>query len=101
MSYDNGGSYMFPELKRLIEQMCKDRGIDREIIVRALEDAMLTAAETGSMSGWRPITTRSAGSGLPVQDGDRKVLFDLISLRRGPRTSTGAEPRTTSASRSA
>jgi transcription termination/antitermination protein NusA len=35
---------MFPELKRLIEQMGKDRGIDREVIVNALEDAMLTAA---------------------------------------------------------
>ena len=35
---------MFPELKRLIEQMGKDRGIDREIIVKALEAAMLTAA---------------------------------------------------------
>ena len=35
---------MFPELRRLIEQMGKDRGIDREIIVKALEDAMLTAA---------------------------------------------------------
>ena len=35
---------MFPELKRLIEQMGKDRGIDLEIIVKALEDAMLTAA---------------------------------------------------------
>ena len=35
---------MFPELKRLIEQMGKDRGIDREIIVKALEDAMITAA---------------------------------------------------------
>ena len=29
---------MFPELKRLIEQMGKDRGIDRDIIVKALED---------------------------------------------------------------
>ena len=35
---------MFPELKRLIEQMGKDRGIDKEIIINALEDAMLTAA---------------------------------------------------------
>ncbi|MBU1966179.1 MAG: transcription termination factor NusA [Proteobacteria bacterium] len=35
---------MFPELKRLIEQMGKDRGIDRDIIVNALEDAMLMAA---------------------------------------------------------
>jgi N utilization substance protein A len=35
---------MFPELKRLIEQMGKDRGIDKEIIIGALEDAMLTAA---------------------------------------------------------
>ena len=35
---------MFQELKRLIEQMGKDRGIDREIIVNALEDAMLMAA---------------------------------------------------------
>ncbi|OHE22903.1 MAG: transcription termination/antitermination protein NusA [Syntrophobacterales bacterium RBG_19FT_COMBO_59_10] len=35
---------MFPELKRLIEQMGKDRGIDREVIIKALEDAMLTAA---------------------------------------------------------
>jgi N utilization substance protein A len=35
---------MFPELKRLIEQMCKDRGIDKSVIVEALETAMLTAA---------------------------------------------------------
>ena len=35
---------MLPELKRLIEQMGKDRGIDKEIITEALEAAMLTAA---------------------------------------------------------
>ena len=35
---------MFQELKRLIEQMGKDRGIDKAIIVEALEAAMLTAA---------------------------------------------------------
>ncbi|MHB8827975.1 MAG: transcription termination factor NusA [Syntrophales bacterium] len=35
---------MFAELKRLIEQMGKDRGIDKEVIIKALEDAMLMAA---------------------------------------------------------
>ncbi|HVO68061.1 MAG TPA: transcription termination factor NusA [Syntrophales bacterium] len=35
---------MLPELKRLIEQMGKDRGIDKGVIVEALESAMLTAA---------------------------------------------------------
>jgi N utilization substance protein A len=35
---------MLPELKRLIEQMGKDRGINKEIITQALEAAMLTAA---------------------------------------------------------
>jgi N utilization substance protein A len=35
---------MFPELKRLIEQMCKDRGIEKNVIVEALTAAMLTAA---------------------------------------------------------
>ena len=35
---------MFPELKRLIEQMGKDRGIDKSIIIDALEAAMLNAA---------------------------------------------------------
>ncbi len=35
---------MFAELKRLIEQTGKDRGIAREVIVNALEDAMLMAA---------------------------------------------------------
>ena len=35
---------MFPELKRLIEQMGKDRGIDKNVIIEALETAMLTAA---------------------------------------------------------
>ena len=35
---------MLPELKRLIEQMGKDRGIDKHIITEALEAAMLTAA---------------------------------------------------------
>jgi transcription termination/antitermination protein NusA len=35
---------MLPELKRLIEQMGKDRGIEKETITEALEAAMLTAA---------------------------------------------------------
>jgi N utilization substance protein A len=35
---------MFPELKRLIEQMGKDRGIGKSVIIEALETAMLTAA---------------------------------------------------------
>jgi N utilization substance protein A len=35
---------MLPELKRLIEQMGKDRSIEKEIITEALEAAMLTAA---------------------------------------------------------
>ena len=35
---------MFQELKRLIEQMGKDRGIDKLIITEALEAAMMTAA---------------------------------------------------------
>ncbi|MDO8785672.1 MAG: transcription termination factor NusA [Syntrophales bacterium] len=35
---------MVPELKRLIEQMGKDRGIDKAVIIDALETAMLTAA---------------------------------------------------------
>jgi len=36
---------MLPELKRLIEQMGKDRGIDKQTITEALEAAMLTAAK--------------------------------------------------------
>ncbi len=35
---------MFSELKRLVEQMSKDRGIEKEIIIEALEAAMLNAA---------------------------------------------------------
>ncbi|MFA4916516.1 MAG: transcription termination factor NusA [Syntrophales bacterium] len=35
---------MLSELKRLIEQMGKDRGIDKSVIIDALETAMLTAA---------------------------------------------------------
>ena len=35
---------MSPDLKRLIEQMGKEKGIDREIIIDALETAVLTAA---------------------------------------------------------
>jgi len=35
---------MLPELKRLIEQMGKDKGIEKVIIIEALESAMLTAA---------------------------------------------------------
>ncbi|TFG37032.1 MAG: S1 RNA-binding domain-containing protein, partial [Syntrophobacterales bacterium] len=33
-----------PDLKRLIDQMSKEKGIDRQIIVEALETAVLTAA---------------------------------------------------------
>jgi N utilization substance protein A len=35
---------MLPDLKRLIDQMSKEKGIDRQIIVEALETAVLTAA---------------------------------------------------------
>ncbi len=35
---------MLPDLKRLIEQLGKDKGIEKEIIVEALETAVLTAA---------------------------------------------------------
>lgn len=36
---------MLPELKRLIEQMGKEKGIDKQIIIEALESAMMTAAK--------------------------------------------------------
>jgi len=36
---------MLPELKRLIEQMGKDKGIDKNIIIKALESAMITASK--------------------------------------------------------
>ena len=35
---------MLPDLKRLIEQLGKDKGIEKEIIIEALETAVLTAA---------------------------------------------------------
>src|SRR5262245_44832190 len=35
---------MQPDLNRVIEQVSKEKGIDRSIIVKALEDAMLSAA---------------------------------------------------------
>ena len=35
---------MSPELKHLIDQMCRDKGIDKEVIIEVLETAMLTAA---------------------------------------------------------
>jgi N utilization substance protein A len=36
---------MQPDLNRVIEQVCKEKGIDRQIIVKALEEAMLSAAK--------------------------------------------------------
>ncbi|MBN2284506.1 MAG: transcription termination/antitermination protein NusA [Deltaproteobacteria bacterium] len=36
---------MLPDLKRLIEQVGKEKGIDKEIIIHALETAVLTAAK--------------------------------------------------------
>ncbi len=36
---------MLPDLKRLIEQMSKEKGLEKEIIVDALETAVLTAAK--------------------------------------------------------
>ncbi|MFN8545870.1 MAG: transcription termination factor NusA [Candidatus Binatia bacterium] len=36
---------MLPDLNRVIEQVCKEKGIDRQIIVEALEQAMLSAAK--------------------------------------------------------
>ena len=36
---------MQPDLNRVIEQVSKEKGIDRQIIVRALEEAMLSAAK--------------------------------------------------------
>jgi len=36
---------MLPDLNRVIEQVSKEKGIDRQIIVAAVEDAMLSAAK--------------------------------------------------------
>ena len=36
---------MLPDLNRVIEQVSKEKGIDRQIIVEALKDAMLSAAK--------------------------------------------------------
>ena len=36
---------MLPDLNRVIEQVSKEKGIDRQIIVKALEEAMLSAAK--------------------------------------------------------
>src|SRR5437879_13238082 len=36
---------MQPDLNRVIEQVSKEKGIDRGIIVKALEEAMLSAAK--------------------------------------------------------
>jgi len=36
---------MLGDLNRVIEQVSKEKGIDREIIVKALEEAMLSAAK--------------------------------------------------------
>src|SRR5262249_59373070 len=38
-------SFMLPDLNRVIEQVSKEKGIDRQIIVEALKDAMLSAAK--------------------------------------------------------
>src|SRR2546427_6661539 len=36
---------MLPDLNRVIEQVSKEKGIDRDIIVKALEEAMVSAAK--------------------------------------------------------
>src|SRR2546427_6010103 len=36
---------MLPDLNRVIEQVSKEKGIDRQVIVEALEQAMLSAAK--------------------------------------------------------
>jgi N utilization substance protein A len=36
---------MLPDLNRVIEQVSKEKGIDRQIIVKALEEAMLSGAK--------------------------------------------------------
>ena len=35
---------MQPDLNRVIEQVSKEKGIDRQIIIDALKDAMVSAA---------------------------------------------------------
>lgn len=39
---------VLPELKRLIEQMGKEKGIDKELIIEALNSAVLSAARKNS-----------------------------------------------------
>ena len=36
---------MLPNLNRIIEQVSKEKGIDRNVVVSALEEAMLSAAK--------------------------------------------------------
>ena len=62
---------MLPELKRLIEQMGKDRGIDKSVIIEALETAMLTAARKKL-----GLHVELEAQGLP---GTVLVLIDVIA----------------------
>ncbi|MDZ7640496.1 MAG: transcription termination factor NusA [Desulfurivibrio sp.] len=36
---------MISELKRIIDQICRDKGIDRELLVEAIEEAVMSAAK--------------------------------------------------------
>ena len=76
---------MLPDLNRVIEQVSKEKGIDRQIIVEALEEAMLSAAQAD-------VRPRQADRG-EVQPRDRRgrAVRDQDGRRR-----TSTTPRTRS-----
>lgn len=42
---------LITDIKRVIEQVSKDKGIDRNILIRALEEALKSAARKNSAAG--------------------------------------------------
>jgi N utilization substance protein A len=93
---------MLPDLNRVIEQVSKEKGIDRDIIVKALEEAMLWAAkktfgheknleakfnsELGEVELFEIKTVVER-----VEDADNHVTLDVAHAKMDPEAEIGDE----------
>ena len=40
------------DIKRVVEQVSRDKGIDREVLIKALEEALRSAARKNTATNW-------------------------------------------------
>ena len=63
------------DINRVVEQVSRDKGIQRDVLIKALEEA----SEFYEFQGWRQNKFTFMGVKMPVEQGVRKANSELFN----------------------